>query len=143
MACPPGQVRQEVPPQKHQRLVQICDAWTSGNLSENGEQIMTMADDALEILKEVGWVTERLLPNRFVGALVFCVKAKQTLHNAGDLEVAVGRTGIRARQGCQPEDRSVSTVHSAVVYRTACSQAGEEFQTPPDCICKGVLYPVN
>ena len=61
----------EVPPEKDLRLRQMCTAWESGDLSEHGTQIITLADEALEILMGVGWVTERSLPNNAVDALEY------------------------------------------------------------------------
>ena len=51
------------------RLAQICATWRNGDLTEQGTQIITMADEALDILREVGWVTQRVLPNSAVDAL--------------------------------------------------------------------------
>ena len=54
---------------KRVRLAQICATWKNGDLTEQGTQIIAMADEALEILREVGWVTQRVLPNSAVDAL--------------------------------------------------------------------------
>ena len=62
-------VTKAVPQDKHLRLSQICATWRNGDLTEQGTQIITMADEALDILREVGWVTQRVLPNSAVDAL--------------------------------------------------------------------------
>ena len=54
---------------QHVRLAQICAIWKNGDLSAQGTQIITMADEALDILRGVGWVKERVLPNSAVHAL--------------------------------------------------------------------------
>ena len=54
---------------QHVRLAQICATWRNGDLTEQGTQIITLADEALDILRAVGWVTQRVLPNSAVDAL--------------------------------------------------------------------------
>ena len=51
------------------RFAQICATWSNGDLTEQGTQIITLADEALDILRAVGWVTQRVLPNSAVDAL--------------------------------------------------------------------------
>ena len=68
-ACVMAVVTKAVPQDKHLRLSQICATWRNGDLTEQGTQIITMADEALDILREVGWVTQRVLPNSAVDAL--------------------------------------------------------------------------
>ena len=67
--CVMAVVAKAVAQDKRVRLGQICATWKAGDLTEQGTQIITMADEALDILRGVGWVKERVLPNSAVHAL--------------------------------------------------------------------------
>ena len=68
-ACVMAVVAKTIAQDQHVRLAQICATWKNGDLTEQGTQIITMADEALDILRAVGWVTQRVLPNSAVDAL--------------------------------------------------------------------------
>ena len=68
-ACVMAAVAKTIAQDQRVRLAQICATWKNGNLTEQGTQIITMADEAVDILREVGWVTQRVLPNSTVDAL--------------------------------------------------------------------------
>ena len=68
-ACVMAVVAKAVAQDQRVRLAQICATWRNGDLTEQGTQIITLADEALDILRAVGWVTQRVLPNSAVDAL--------------------------------------------------------------------------
>ena len=72
-ACVMAVVVKSIARDQHARLAQICATWRLGDLTAQGTQIITMADGALDILREVGWVTQRVLPNNAVDALELCL----------------------------------------------------------------------
>ena len=67
--CVMAVVAKAVAQDQRVRLAQICATWRNGDLTEQGTQIITMADEAIDILRAVGWVTQRVLPNNAVDAL--------------------------------------------------------------------------
>lgn len=67
--CVMAVVVKAVAQDQRDRLAQICATWRNGDLTEQGTQIITMADEAIDILRAVGWVTQRVLPNNAVDAL--------------------------------------------------------------------------
>ena len=64
MTAPPPGVTLE----QHAALRNIISQWLCAD--KKGKKIMTLAYEALEILRGIGWVSKRLLPNDVVGSLV-------------------------------------------------------------------------
>ena len=52
-------------PEQDQKLQAICEAW---RVADETKPCVTMADEALEVLRQAGWAEERLLPNETVDA---------------------------------------------------------------------------
>ena len=55
-----------VAPDKVAALRTICDQWER----EERDQVMSLAEKAFRLLRDIGWVTQMQLPNESVGALV-------------------------------------------------------------------------